>query len=138
MSGISLVEILVPGLVFSAIIGQYLYAIMSGTYGPALGKSPANAVVFFKAMRAGWVQQNHMTGQAAVNTTRDYLRVVIYLAGNAIIVASILAGIAVNKYSENNGAEELLMLVKLGACVSLLILIFLLLLMCMRYMLHFR
>ena len=137
MSGISLVEIIVPALVFLAIIGQYMYAIASGTYGPALGKSPANAIIFFKAMRAGWVQQNHMTGQAAVNTTRDYLRVVIYLAGNAIIVASILAGIAVNNYS-GNSSEELLMLVKLGACVALLILIFLLLLMCMRYMLHFR
>ena len=91
-------------------------------------------------MRSGWVQQNHMTGQAAVNTTRDYMRVVVFLAGNAIICASILAGIALNKADteSSNNTLVVLMKFKLGACVTVLLIIFFLLLLCLRYILHFR
>lgn len=132
-------EIVVPIIIFSAIISQYIYAILSGTYGPTLGRNPRNAIIFFKMMREGWVQQNHMTGQAAVNTTRDYIRVVVFLAGNAIVCASILAGIALNSTDvAGNSSQSLLMKCKLGGCVALLLVIFLFLLLCLRYILHFR
>lgn len=132
---------MIPAVIFGLISVQYTYAILSGTYGPTIGKSPRNAIVFFRMMRAGWVDQNHLTGQAAVNTTRDYIRVVVFLAGNAIICASILSGIALNNYGDNEegySVNDTLMMAKLGSCVALLIIIFLLLMMCMRYMLHFR
>jgi hypothetical protein len=130
-------EIVVPCLIFGIIAIQYAYAISMGTYGPTLGRAPHTAIIFFRQMRAGWVEQNHLTGQAAVNTTRDYIRVVVFLAGNAIICASILAGFALNNYSPSETLDRL-MLVKLGTCVAMLIMIFLLLLLCLRYMIHFR
>jgi hypothetical protein len=131
-------EIIIPCIIFGLIIIQYIYAIMSGAYG-VLGSSQRTSIVFFRMMRAGWVEQNHLLGQAAVNTTRDYIRVMVFLAGNAIICASILAGFALNNFSPNgNNERQMMMLIKLGCCVGVLLIIFILLLLCLRYILHFR
>ena len=34
-------------------------------------------------MRGGWVRKNQCTLQAVANSTRDYLRAIVFLAGNS-------------------------------------------------------
>lgn len=130
-------EVVIPSVIFGIIILRYIHAILTGAYAPTMGDNPQNAISFFKMMRAGWIKQNHLTGQAACNTTRDYIRVVVFLAGNAVLCASILSGFASNNY-RSGGEMDTLALVKIGICVAVLLLIFVLLLLCMRYILHFR
>lgn len=132
-----LIESIIPAVIFGIIIIHHVRDIASGLYTTESDKDPKGALGFFSLMRHGWIDQNHLTGQAACNTTRDYIRIVVFLAGNAILCASILSGFAVRlKPSESFG--DLILLIKLGACVVTLIAIFILMLICMRYMLHFR
>lgn len=82
-------EIIAPIIAWSLIIGQYGYLWQSGAFSKHLKlehDSPLFPYYFFAKVREGWVLQNHLTGQAAANTTRDYLRVVLFYAGNAACV----------------------------------------------------
>jgi hypothetical protein len=130
-------EIIIPSVIFGAIALLYLYEIINGAYSGEFSSSPKfGAITFFKKMREGWVDSNRMSGQAAANTTRDYLRVVIFLAGNAILLASIMSGFALNVEPSND--REKLRLIKLAACVGLFVAIFILLVLCLRFALHFQ
>jgi hypothetical protein len=130
------IETVIPCVVFGSIALDHVRNIYKGTYSINL-KDPHNALAYFASMRHGWVEQNHLIGQAACNTTRDYFRVVIFLAGNAILCSSILVGFAL-RLRPNENMEDLLMFIKLFSCVCLLLTIFILLLICNRYMLQFR
>ena len=83
-------EIVAPSIAWVLIIGQYAYLWRSGAFSKHLKLGSEISVdsqlypyYFFAKVREGWVLQNHLTGQAAANTTRDYLRVVLFYAGNA-------------------------------------------------------
>jgi hypothetical protein len=81
-------EIIIPCVIF-VVIGAfhfYQHHINQVT-------SIRNARSFFEKVNEGWVKSNYMKEKAS-NTTRDYLRVSIFLAGNAIILATVLAGFA--------------------------------------------
>ena len=130
-------EIIIPSVVFGLIALSYLYEVLNGAYSSTASNNPKfGAITFFKKMREGWVDSNRMSGQAAANTTRDYLRVIIFLAGNAILLASILSGFAMNVNPSND--REMLQLIKLAACVALFVAIFIFLLLCIRFALHFQ
>jgi hypothetical protein len=124
--------IVIPIIVFSAIIALHIHYYLNGTY----TKSHHSSLYFFMKMREGWINQNHLSGQAAANTTRDYIRVMVFLAGNAIVVASVLAGFAVN--IPPTDFRNRLLIIKLGCCVAVFVVIFICLLMCIRFILHFR
>jgi hypothetical protein len=93
---------------------------------------------FFSLTRKNWVKKNHLTGQAAANSTRDYLRVILFLASNSALLLIIIAGYAATTYSPDGNALSHLLTAKLGAISLLFLIIFFLLLYSMRYGLHFH
>lgn len=132
-------EALISSLCWITIILFYYYQINAGVYNIKGDDNKYQPLVFFKKIRHGWVTQMHLTGQGAANTTRDYLRVMIFYSGNAIVLATILAGFASNVI--NNQApsiERSLQLGKLGFCIIILLIIFYLFLMAIRYATHFQ
>ena len=82
-------EIIIPCAVFAVFIA--LHASLYRTY--QANSFSRDARSFFQRVNEGWVASNYMKEKAS-NTTRDYLRVSIFLAGNAIILATVLAGFA--------------------------------------------
>jgi hypothetical protein len=130
-----LAEILIPSVVFGLIAWSYSYQICRGVYSAEL---PAKgSIAMFTAIRHAWIDHNHLSGQTACNTTRDYLRVLVFLSGNTILIASVLTAFALN-VDANESFYETFLLVKLGCCVVIFVAIFILLLLSMRYILHFR
>ena len=72
----------------------------------------------------GWVKSNYMKDKAS-NTTRDYLRVSIFLAGNAIILSTVLAGFATQTLSQSwKTPYQKLMIAKLGMLFSFILPLF--------------
>lgn len=90
---------------------------------------------FFKRVRAGWVEDNFMKGQAAVNTTRDYIRVTVFFASTAVLLATFSAG-TVATLDFDNSQKDLLH-AKLGIFSGLMLLIFLIFLQATRIAIHF-
>lgn len=127
-----LVQIIVPAVIFGAIAALHAYHLWRGYY----FKSERGAVYLFRKIREGWVDKNYLSGQAAVNTTRDYFRVVLFLASNAIVVATVLSGFAISAPFET--FDDKIRVIKLATCVTTLIVIFICLILCVRYALHFR
>eukprot|EP00611_Tribonema_gayanum_P008997 TRINITY_DN1869_c0_g1_i3.p1 TRINITY_DN1869_c0_g1~~TRINITY_DN1869_c0_g1_i3.p1 ORF type:complete len:198 (-),score=20.88 TRINITY_DN1869_c0_g1_i3:1420-2013(-) len=97
----------------------------------------------FAQVRKGWVDNCVLTGQQAVNTTRDYIRVASALGGSSIIIAIFVAGVASGHFADcaNSGTgctqAEVLVLVKLGTLVGLMCTIFFLFTQCARFAIHF-
>jgi hypothetical protein len=89
-------------------------------------------------MRRGWVIQNHLTGQAAANTTRDYLKIIIFFAGNAILLATILTGFASNIASQTPSIKRNISLVKISLAILNFLVIFFLFILSLRYANHFQ
>jgi hypothetical protein len=70
-------EIVIPIIAWTLICGQYVYLWHIGAFAKHLKSSQGDldhqrlfSYTFFSQCREGWVQQNHLTGQAAANTTR--------------------------------------------------------------------
>lgn len=126
-------EIVIPLVVFTAIGVCYVYEYRQGTF---LGNNDTKALGFFKEMRIGWVRQNHLTGQAACNTTRDYLRVTIFFAGNSILLATVFAGFAAQIATDDHSSRRNLTLVKLALCIVLFLGIFFVFFLSTRYAVH--
>ncbi len=87
IGGLPLHEIIIPIISWTLIITQYLLLIYEGAFRNAFqllsNHSHSNPLEereereerlfpyqFFSITRIGWVQQSHLTGQAAANTTR--------------------------------------------------------------------
>ena len=133
---VGLLEIIIPAIVFGCFTLAILNECRRGAYSLQSKDPKHGARNLFRMMRDGWVDANRNSGQAAVNTTRDYFRVILFFAGNSILLATILAGFVVNKKAETQ--RQLLQLIKIGSCVALFITIFILLILCTRYLVHFR
>eukprot|EP00752_Nemacystus_decipiens_P017140 g15355.t1 len=111
--------------------------------GPKNHPDACRARVLFTAVRAGWVKDNFMKGQAAVNTTRDYIRAALFFANTAILLTTFAVGYAGSRYTDCStddnscSAEDYLLIVKLGALAALLMTIFFVFTQCTRYAVHF-
>eukprot|EP00639_Heterosigma_akashiwo_P016741 CAMPEP_0206399392 /NCGR_PEP_ID=MMETSP0294-20121207/24804_1 /ASSEMBLY_ACC=CAM_ASM_000327 /TAXON_ID=39354 /ORGANISM="Heterosigma akashiwo, Strain CCMP2393" /LENGTH=187 /DNA_ID=CAMNT_0053855207 /DNA_START=269 /DNA_END=832 /DNA_ORIENTATION=+ len=84
-----------------------------------------------------------MTGQAAVNTTRDYLRATIFMGSTAIVIVAVLTG-ALSSFEEcfaddldSCNANQKLIIIKVGCLVANFLAIFYVFLQCTRFMVHF-
>ncbi|CAM9563301.1 unnamed protein product [Chrysoparadoxa australica] len=94
----------------------------------------------FAAVRKGWVEKMHLTGQAAANSTRDYLRVVTFLGSASIIASTAIAGFAANHCEGVNvcDATSKYRAAKLNVLAALFLVIFYFLLQSMRFHLMFH
>ena len=88
-------EIFVPIACF-AVIGMYHAYEFNSRF---------TARKFFRSVRKGWVTENFLKGQQAVNTTRDYVRVSLFYGNTAILVATFAAGFAGNVYRDCSAKE---------------------------------
>jgi hypothetical protein len=128
-------EIVIPVIVFPIIGGMYIYERYKGTYSTSRNDL---AMGFFREVRNAWVTKNHLTGQAAANSTRDYLRVIIFLTGNSILLASVFSGFAAQIATQPYTPQRFLIVVKLGICVTHFMILFFCFLMSTRYATHFQ
>ena len=113
--GLPYYEILIPCIAWLIIFLHQVWLVKSHVFSHHYAANEATSVYsFFAQIRVGWVKQNHLTGQAAANSTRDYLRVVIFFAGNAVLLAGITGGYCASSYDPNGNAYSMLMTVKLG------------------------
>ncbi|CAB1102130.1 unnamed protein product [Ectocarpus sp. CCAP 1310/34] len=103
----------------------------------------AKARALFRDVRAGWVVDNYMKGQAAVNTTRDYIRAALFFANTAILLTTFVVGYAGSIYTDCSdgdkscSADDWLFVIKLGVLAALLMTIFFVFTQCTRYAVHF-
>jgi hypothetical protein len=88
-------------------------------------------------MRSGWVHKNFLTGQGTANSTRDYLRVLIFLEGNTAMVASLVLGYASILFDETS-PEDRMLLIKLVLCGVLFSIMFFMFLFATRYAMQFQ
>lgn len=63
---------------------------------------------YFFHMRNGWVRFNHLTLQGTANSTRDYLRVLLFMEGTTASIGSLILGYAVILLDESNNRDRLL------------------------------
>jgi len=126
--GLPIHDIIVPACVWFVIISIYIRQIYR-RYSNKHNKHPLNEDDkyyrdYFYHMRGGWVRQNHLTMQAVANSTRDYLRVIIFLAGNSAGLGAILAGYAGRAASSASSPYDYYLVVKLACCGLLFFIIF--------------
>lgn len=88
-------------------------------------------------MRTGWVHKNYLTGQGTANSTRDYLRVLIFLEGNSATVAALVLGYASTLFEESR-PEDRMLLIKLVLCGVIFSVMFFMFLFAMRYAMQFQ
>ena len=132
-------EIVMPIIVWSFIFLHHLWLVKNHVFSPNYAAYEAPSVYsFFAQTRIGWVKQNHLTGQAAANSTRDYIRVVIFFAGNAVLLAGITGGYCASSYDPNGNAMSMLLTVKLGVISFIFFVIFFVFIYATRYGTHFH
>jgi len=138
--GLPVYEIIIPCAVWIVIVGHHLWLvkkhhIFSLKYTADVAPSVYS---FFSQMRTGWVKQNHLTGQAAANSTRDYLRVLLFFAGNACVLSTLTAGYCASSYKEAGTPYDHLLTAKLGTLSLLFLVIFFVMIYAVRYGTHFH
>jgi hypothetical protein len=142
VGGLPLLDILFPVIAWTIIVGYYVYQFNRRHQYKNMHEDPT--VVshpefryshnYFYHMRAGWVRRNKLTGQATANSTRDYLRVLIFFAGNSAVIAFVFVGYLASYYDAKNGtAEDHYLSLKLGACAFNFLVTFWLFLYSIRY-----
>eukprot|EP00903_Cladosiphon_okamuranus_P006823 g6648.t1 len=137
--GIGVHEVAIPLVCFAVCFAFQAWEFL----GPKNHPDACRARVLFTAVRAGWVKDNFMKGQAAVNTTRDYIRAALFFANTAILLTTFAVGYAGSRYadcsadSDSCSAEDFLLVVKLGVLAALLMTIFFVFTQCTRYAVHF-
>ena len=83
-----LYELVTPCVIAVLLASVHLYQFIVNKES---NKRNLTARSFFQMVHEGWVASNHMKDRSS-NTTRDYLKVSTFLAGNAVILATVLAG----------------------------------------------
>ncbi|CAM9312411.1 unnamed protein product [Scytosiphon promiscuus] len=138
MDGVGLHEVVIPVACFAICIGFQAWE-FAGPHNPKVARARA----LFRDVRAGWITDNFMKGQAAVNTTRDYIRAALFFANTAILLTTFAAGYAGSRYTDcsDDGAgctaNDWLFVIKLGGLSALLMTIFFVFTQCTRYAVHF-
>lgn len=93
---------------------------------------------YFYQMRGGWVRRNFLTGQAAANSTRDYLRVLIFFCGNSGVLGLFFCGYTISAYDPDGDANNHFVTFKLAACSFMFLVIFFLFIYSTRYATQFQ
>lgn len=93
---------------------------------------------YFFYMREGWVLKNNNTMQSVANSTRDYLRVIIFFAGNAATMTAIFSSYTAKLFSDATTTHQYYTALKLGCCSLLCAVIFFTFLTSIRYGLQFH
>ena len=137
--GLPIYEILIPGICWLVIIIHHAMLVKGHVFSlkQQIGNAPS-VYSFFAQVRIGWVKQNHLTGQASANSTRDYLRVLLFYAGNAVLLSTLSAGYCATSLVPNGTAYENLLTAKLGLISVLFLAIFLVMVYALRYGTHFH
>lgn len=134
--GISLEEVLIPVICF-LVCGCF----QAWEFLRKDDVAKARARTLFKSVRSGWVTDNYMKGQAAVNTTRDYIRAAVFFANTAILLTTFSVGFTGSTYSDclDNGCSnrEWLLIIKLGVLAAIFLVIFFVFTQCTRFAVHF-
>lgn len=137
--GLPYYEILIPCIAWLIIFLHQIWLVKSHVFSHRYAANEATSVYsFFAQIRVGWVKQNHLTGQAAANSTRDYIRVLVFFAGNAVLLAGITGGYCASSYDPNGNAYSMLLTVKLGLISFIFFVIFFVFLYATRYGTHFH
>jgi hypothetical protein len=137
--GLPIYETLIPVLVWIIIFSHHIYLVRNHLFSLHFtARDNPSAYSFFAQMRMGWVKQNHLTGQAAANSTRDYLRVCLFYTGNAVLLGTITAGYTASSYKSDHGPTENLLTAKLGVVSVLFFVIFFVFIYAVRYGTHFH
>lgn len=130
-------KILVPVGCFLILGGYHVYE-FSGS-----GVSRRGVRALSSRVREGWVDENFLKGQQAVNTTRDYIRVAVFFANTAVVIATFVAGFAIKAYTdcqkEAGGCTEetITLVIKCGVLTILMLSIFFVFTQCSRFVIHF-
>lgn len=114
INGIPLIDIVLPVIGWVILLGYYVYQFTRrARYKNISLHDNATDVegfkyypTYFYQMRGGWVRKNFLTGQGSANSTRDYLRVLLFFAGNCAVMAMIFVGYASSFYDPNNGSSR--------------------------------
>jgi len=138
--GLPSYEIAIPIVVWIIIVGHHMWLvrkhhIFSVKYTADVAPSVYS---FFSQVRTGWIKQNHLTGQSSANSTRDYLRVLLFYAGNACILSTITAGYCASSYKPDGTPYDHLLTAKLGSLAILFLVIFFVMIYALRYGTHFH
>jgi hypothetical protein len=137
--GLPFYETLIPVIVWILVIGHHFWMLRNHVFSPNQHAKTAPSVYsFFAQTRVGWVKQNHLTGQASANSTRDYLRVLLFYTGNAVVLSTLTAGYCATSYKPDGTTYEHLLTVKLGFVSVLFLAIFLVMVYATRYGTHFH
>lgn len=137
--GLPIYETLIPILVWAVVGAHHMWMVKAHFFSVKQHAKTAPSVYsFFAQTRVNWVKQNHLTGQAAANSTRDYLRVFLFYAGTAVLLSTYLAGYCASSYKPDGTAYETLLTVKLGVASLLFLGIFLVMVYAVRYGTHFH
>jgi hypothetical protein len=137
--GLPVYETLVPICVWGTILIHHAWMLQGDIFSlnQHIGGT-ASVYSFFAQTRIGWVKQNHLTGQASANSTRDYLRVLIFYAGNAITLSTLVAGYCVSNYDVDGTPTAHMVTVKLAVISVIFLVIFLIMVYAVRYGTHFH
>lgn len=137
--GLPLYEFLIPLLVWLFVVLHHVYLVKRHVFSLSLeGNEKPSVYTFFAQVRVGWVKQNHLTGQAAANSTRDYLRVVLFYAGNSVVLGTLTAGYTATSYEPGGSAYSNLLTTKLGTISLIAFVIFFVEIYALRYGTHFH
>lgn len=95
--------------------------------------------LFFYQMREGWVRKNFLTGQSTANSTRDYIRVLVFYIGNSGVMLMIFVGYATHYYdSKYVNIYNDYFSIKLGVTALIFLISFYLFIYSMRYALQLQ
>lgn len=143
VGGIALIDIVFPIIAWSVIFMYYVYQFYrrkgykNWQTNPECVKEPGFKYSnnYFFHMRGGWVRRNKLTGQGSANSTRDFLRVLIFFAGNSALVTFVFGGYLASRYDSRGGATpyDNYVSIKLGAVVVNFLATFWLFLYSIRY-----
>ena len=138
--GLPIYEIIVPATVWTMILVHHIWLVrsqhvFSHHFDPDQAPS---TYTFFSVTREDYVRQNHLTGQATANSTRDYLRVLLFYTGNSVLIATIVGGYCASSYDPNGSPQSILLTVKLGVISVLFFVIFFVMIYAVRYGTHFH
>lgn len=137
--GLPVYETLIPLCVWIVIIAHHALLVKQHTYSHAIkpGQTPS-VYSFFAQARSGYIKQMFLTGQATANTTRDYLRVLLFYTGNCVVLSTFTAGYCASSYDPNGTAYAHLLTAKLGVLAVLFLVIFFVMIYAVRYGNHFH
>lgn len=137
LNELPLEDIVIPIVVWSIILAYYIFqSLRRPKKRMEAGNVPEDHLYyphFFYYMRGGWVKKNKLTLQAVANSTRDYLRTIIFYAGNSLTMAAIFASYSSKLFNSADTPRKRYTAFKLACCALLCSMIFFVFITSIRY-----